>query len=96
MSRCILLRRNSPGIRRRIEKSGISVCMCAGFDGSVWLDYYPENDECSVHGIGYPCECGSTDGELSFFEYELKMSGTEVIDCVDVDEFIEKIKEYRL
>lgn len=88
-STVILLRQNSQEIRDAIKASGIDVCICANFVDSVWLDYYPTVG--SVHGIGYPYEGMTSEQTISFIEYEWKQYDTKVIECKDVQEFIDKI-----
>jgi hypothetical protein len=88
-STVILLRQNSQEIRDAIKASGIDVCICANFVDSVWLDYYPTIG--SVHGIGYPYEGMTSEQTLSFIEYEWGQYDTKVIECKDVQEFIDKI-----
>ncbi len=87
--RCILLKENDPAIREKIREAGIKVCLCAGFDDSIWLDYHPGNTD-SVHGVGYPFEFeDSQDNALKRFLAE----NIDKYVCKDVDEFIAKIKE---
>ena len=92
-STVILLRQNSQEIRDEIKASGIDVCICANFVDSVWLDYYPTVG--SVHGIGYPYEGMTSEQTISFIEYEWKQYETKVIECKDVQEFINEIKKSR-
>lgn len=92
-STVILLRQNSQEIRDAIKASGIDVCICANFIDSVWLDYYPTFG--SVHGIGCPYEGMTSEQTLSFIEYEWKQYDTKVIECKDVQEFINEIKKSR-
>lgn len=91
MSKVILLKQNSPDIRKKIREAGIHVCVCAEFVDSEWLDFYPSVG--SVHGKGYPFEGMTKEETRSFTEYEWKQHNIEVVDCNDVDEFIQKIKE---
>ena len=92
-STVILLRQNSQEIRDAIKASGIDVCVCAYFADSVWLNYYPTVG--SVHGIGYPYEGMTNEQTLSFIEYEWGQYNTKVIECKDVQEFINEIKKSR-
>lgn len=92
----ILLKQNSLEIRKKIEEAGIRVCICAGFEDAVWLDYNVGlNAFYAVHGIGYHDYDETLEGNLAFYEYEIKKYGMTVIECKDVDEFITKIKEYK-
>ena len=92
-STVILLRQNSQEIRDAIKASGIDVCICANFVDSVWLDY--NQTVGSVHGIGYPYEGMTSEQTISFIEYEWKQYNTKVIECKDVQEFINEIKKSR-
>ena len=82
----ILLRINSPSIRKRIEEAGIKLCICCGFEETVWLSY--NSDTASVHGVGYTSEdwdCDEVEEILADFEKECKF-----IDCnYDVKKFIQ-------
>lgn len=54
MSKIVFIRENSPEIRKRLKEAGFSICICAGFEDSVWLDYHPENNHIfDIHGTGY-------------------------------------------
>ena len=90
-STVILLRQNSQEISDAIKASGIDVCICANFVDSVWLYYYPTVG--SVHGIGYHYEDMTSEQTLAFIEYEWKQYDTKVIECNDVQEFINEIKK---
>ena len=91
MSKALVLKQNSPKIRQKIQDAGISVCICAGFKGSKWLDYHIGLDApFEVHGIGYDSEDMPGEDSIALFLHE-----TEVIECKDVEEFIQKIKEDR-
>ena len=92
-STVILLRQNSQEISDAIKASGIDVCICANFIDSVWLYYYQTVG--SVHGIGYPYEDMTSEQTLAFIEYEWKQYDTKVIECKDVQEFINEIKKSR-
>ena len=90
-STVILLRQTSQEISDAIKASGIYVCICANFVDSVWLYYYPTVG--SIHGIGYPSEAMTSEQTLAFIEYEWKQYDTKVIECKDVQEFINEIKK---
>lgn len=84
----LVLKDNSPEIRDKIKTSGITVCPCAEFKNSVWLDYSGIN---GVHGVGYYSEDVGTKSiqeELDRFVAENK----DIIFCQDVDDFILRIK----
>ena len=85
----ILLKQNSLDIRQAIKDSGIDVCICAEFKDSIWLDYYPNVG--SVHGVGFYDENTTQAKVLAFVEYEWKENNTTVIECKDVQEFINEI-----
>ena len=88
-----LLKKNSEDIRNAIREEGIDVCVCSGFNGAVWLDFTPGCTD-SVHGIGYPFEGMTSEETISFTVHEWKQNNVEIIECKDVHEFIQKIKEY--
>lgn len=93
-NKVILLKQNSPEIRRKIKEAGISVCICTEFKDTIWLDYNVDmNATYEVHGLGYHEDNETRQGIISLTEYEWKKYGTEVIECKDVEEFITKIKE---
>ena len=90
----LILKDNSPEIRRKIREAGISVCICAEFADSCWLDYHTNlGAPYDVHGVGYYSEdvgFKSQKDALDFFLFECK----DPYFCKDVDEFIQKIKDY--
>jgi hypothetical protein len=89
MNTAILLKKNSPEIRQRIKDSGISVCPCAGFNGSIWLIHHIGLDAYfDVHGVGYSDETISGEDHLALFLHETKY----IIECRSVEEFIQEIK----
>lgn len=56
----VFIKQNSPEIRKKLQDAGYSICNCASFVGSIWLDYHPG---CSgldfykeIHGVGYTDE----------------------------------------
>ena len=86
-----ILRDNNEEIRQKILDSGIGVCVCASFEDACWLDFHTSIHGKEVHGVGYYGE------ETNTQEEELKRFVNECKDpyyCVDVDELIERIKEY--
>lgn len=57
MSKIVFIKENSPEIREKLKDAGFSVCICASFEDSIWLDYSPEgNFQFDIHGIGYDSE----------------------------------------
>ena len=38
MSKCCIIKSNTPELRQRLEQSGISVCICSSFKEADWLD----------------------------------------------------------
>ena len=97
MSKVIVLKQNSPEIRQKIKDADISVCICAEFEKSVWLNCYPEEKTTFyVHGIGFSDEDWPVEQALAFVEHDWKQHNTEVIECSSVEEFITKIKESRV
>lgn len=91
MAKVILLRQNTAAIRKAIKRAGIKMCVCCTFKKSCWLDYYAELGD--VHGVGYPFEGMTSEATLAMVEYEWKKYNTEVVECKNVGEFIENIKE---
>ena len=54
MSKVVFIKENSPEIRSKLEKAGFSICICATFEDSIWLDYSPNyNFRYDIHGVGY-------------------------------------------
>ena len=55
----VFIRKNTPELREKIEKSGLGICICANFEGSIWLHstYLGVKERLSgvkeVHGLGY-------------------------------------------
>lgn len=37
MSKCCIIKSNTPELRQRLEQSGISVCICSSFKEADWL-----------------------------------------------------------
>lgn len=94
MGKCIVLKQNSPEIRKNIEDAGISVCYCAGFNNDLWLDYHVDlGAYFDVHGLGYGDETMQAEEHIALFLHETKPE--DIIWCADVKEFIKTIKEYK-
>ena len=54
MSKIVFIKDNSKEIRKKLKEAGFSICVCATFEDSVWLDYYPEEKfPFDIHGSGY-------------------------------------------
>ena len=101
MSKVVFIKANSPEIRNKLKEAGFSVCACASFDDSVWLDYHPKNTYYrDIHGCGY-CDPGDWDEKFSPLErikMRLEESGyyskdREFFD--NVDEFLKKYQNER-
>ena len=104
----IVLRKNSKEIIKKIEDAGISVCICATFEGSAWLDVTRSVLESIlrgklngfyVHGNGYwdddldiP-EMRNTEAQLKRFVDDITEGKRNVIWCDDIDTFIAEIKK---
>lgn len=58
MSKVVFIKQNSPEIREKLKQAGYSICVCAGFVDSVWLDYHPDSQDLyrDIHGTGYADE----------------------------------------
>lgn len=94
MGKCVVLKQNSPEIRKRIEDAGINLCPCASFDDNSWLDYHVGlGAYFDVHGLGYDSEEMSAEEYIALFLHETKPE--DIIWCADVNEFIKTIKEYK-
>lgn len=94
MGICIVLKQNSPEIRKRIEDAGISVCHCAGFNNDSWLVYHVDLGAWfDVHGSGYGDEIMSAEEERALFLHETKHE--DIVWCNDVDEFIKAILQHK-
>ena len=54
MSKIVFITNNSPEIRHKLKEAGFSICVCATFSDSIWLDYHPdEKFPFDIHGSGY-------------------------------------------
>lgn len=94
MGKCVVLKQNSPEIRKRIEDAGISLCPCASFDDNSWLDYHIGlGAYFDVHGLGYYSEEMSAEECRSLFLHETKPEN--IVWCNNVDEFIDTILQFR-
>ena len=53
----VFIKQNSPEVRKKLEDAGYSICHCASFIDSIWLDYHPDSKLCrDIHGVGYTDE----------------------------------------
>lgn len=92
MGETLLLRKNSPEIRKQIEDAGISVCICAGFIDTKWLVYHTgTNATFDVHGVGYGDETITGEQDIELFLRETK----HIVECRTVVEFINEIKKFK-
>lgn len=65
MSKVVFIKENSPEVRSKLKKAGFSVCICASFKDSIWLEYHPyEKFPFDIHGFGY-CDPGDWDATYS-------------------------------
>lgn len=95
MNKIVFIKENSPEVRNKLKKAGFTLCVCAFFDDSVWLDYNPERN--CIHGEGC-CVDYDLDNNYSPLErIKLRLSknkyypeNREFFD--NVDEFIKKYK----
>ena len=55
MSKCCIIKSNTPELRQRLEQAGISVCICSSFKDADWLCCWESNMPYDVHGV-YPDE----------------------------------------
>ena len=54
MSKIVFIKENSKEIRNKLKQSGFSICVCAAFPDSIWLNYHPDvNMTFDIHGEGY-------------------------------------------
>lgn len=55
MSKCCIIKSNTPELRQRLEQSGISVCICSSFKEADWLILVKESGNqykpCELIGI---------------------------------------------
>lgn len=58
------IRKNSKELQKKLADIGYSICMCANFENSVWLDTFPING--TVHGKGY------FDAETEFHDWTVE------------------------
>ena len=84
------MKQNIVEVRRAIVDAGIEICPCTAFVDAVWLDYYPSVG--NVHGLGYPFEGMTVEETFWQIQHEWELYNTEVIECKNVQEFIENIK----
>ena len=58
MGKVVFIKENSFKTRKLLEEAGFSVCICAKFKDSIWLEYYPNDDKMyfDIHGTGYTDE----------------------------------------
>lgn len=86
------IRNNTPYLQRRLISLGYSLCGCANYPGSVWLEVNLLDK--SVHGVGYPIEypSGCIGQELKFFEQD-----TTSYDCgTDEELFLELAENFAI
>jgi len=68
MSKIVFIKNNSKEIRDKLKQSGFSVCICASFEDSIWLDYHPEEKmSYDIHGVGF-CDKGDPEENMSPIE----------------------------
>ena len=87
------IKQNSPEVRKKLEQAGFSICTCASFDDSVWLDYHPGSEYISdIHGIGYTDE---VEGLLDLTPEERVEKLLSRPDYFDKDrEFFDTVEEF--
>ena len=90
VDKTFILKENNAAIRKKIKDSGIHVCICTEFDGSIWLDYSTAVNN-GVHGIGYGGYEMTGEEHMALFLHEVR----NPVWCRNVDEFIELILEFR-
>lgn len=86
----LVLKENSPEIRKALAYHNIECCTCCSFKGAVWLNY-EDSISHTVHSKGYTDDLfpSTQQEELDRFVAETK----NIYYCKDVNEFIEKIKK---
>lgn len=97
MSKIVFIKENSPEVRKKLEDAGYSICACAEFEDSIWLDLHPDgNFPIGVHGVGYTdttdCKVIQAMTPIKRIQYWLKDKGyfTENREFFDtVDDFLE-------
>lgn len=90
----VFIKQNSPEIRKKLEDAGYSVCVCAEWADSIWLDYHPDSKDLyrDIHGVGATDE---VEGMLDFTpEMRIKV-WLEREDFFDKDrEFYETVEDF--
>lgn len=78
-TRCFI-RKNSKELQKKLADIGYSICQCANFENSVWLDTLPING--TIHGKGY------FDAEMEFPDWTVEkelnrfvIDNPQYIDC---------------
>ena len=77
------IRKNTPEIRKKLERLGHTICKCCEFEGADWLHVCAIKDIChTVHGVGY------TDEEIEIYGlvtqeevFNSFLKTTNAIDC---------------
>ena len=94
----VFIRKNTSELREKIEKSGLGICTCANFEGSIWLHstHLGVRERLSgvkeVHGLGYEILGDDTpETVVNRFLEDLKSSeNNTTLDCgTNEDLFIE-------
>ena len=96
-NKVVFIKENSPEVRTKLKEAGFSICICASFKDSIWLDYRPnEKYPFDIHGFGY-CDPGEFVEKLSPIErikYWLNREDTFLNEEKEffnnVDEFLNK------
>ena len=86
MSKIIFIKENSHEIRQKLREAGFSICACAGFEDSIWLDYHPgSNNYYDIHGVGYE----------DLDEIDVKLSPIDrILKWLSFDWYFSKDKEF--
>ena len=90
----VFIKQNSPEIRKKLEDAGYSLCQCASFVDSIWLDYHPDCKDMykDIHGVGYTDE---VEGLLYLTPQERIDTWLESLDYFDSDrEFFDTVEEF--
>ena len=91
MSKCCIIKNNTPELRQRLEQAGISVCICSSFKEADWLCCWESNVAYDVHGV-YPDDINDLSKEAYQEDFIKEINP---IICESEDEFINMCKQFK-
>lgn len=89
MSKCCIIKNNTPELKQRLEQAGISVCICSSFKEADWLCCWESNMAYDVYGV-YPDGIDDLSKDQEDFIKEITL-----IICESGDEFINMCKQFK-